>query len=174
MSAKRNIKYIVSGAVISACYVGLTFFSNLFGLAYAGVQFRISEALTVLPVFGTVSIPALTIGCFISNIASFNPIDMVFGTLATLISSLLTYYLRKIKFFGIPFLSVLAPVIVNALIVGAEIAFFFTEGTASAVSFIISALWVALGELTVCLALGIPLYFAVKGNQTLNKFFNIS
>mgnify|MGYP003290960371 CR=1 FL=1 len=172
MNAKKNIRYIVTGAVIASCYVGLTFFSNLFGLAYLGVQFRISEALTILPVFGTVSIPALAVGCFISNIASFNPIDMVFGTLATVLASVLTYYLKKIKFLGIPFLSFLAPVVVNALIVGFEIAFFFTEGTATAVSFILSALLVALGEFTVCFGLGIPLYFAVKNNGTLLNFFS--
>ena len=72
MQKQKTIHYIVLSAIIAAAYVALTFFSNIFGLAYGPIQLRISEVLTILPVFTPAAIPGLTIGCFISNIASFN------------------------------------------------------------------------------------------------------
>jgi len=160
---KKKINFIVEGALIAAAYVGLTFISNLLSLAYGPIQFRISEVLTILPIFTTSAIPGLCIGCFISNIvSSLGPIDMVFGTAATLIAALMTYFLRNIKIKGIPFLSFLPPVIINALIIGIEINFFFLPEGASVWGFITSALSVGLGELAVCLVLGTPLYLTLK------------
>ena len=89
------------------------------------------------------------------NLSSFNPIDLIFGTLATLISAILTYLLRKIKVFGIPVLSLLSPVIINAVTVGFELAYFMSGVSAS---FIVYAGFIALGEAVICLGLGIPFY----------------
>ena len=98
MSQKKDkINYIITSAIIAACYVALTFISNLFGLAYGPIQLRISEVLTILPVFTSAAIPGLSIGCFISNFASFNILDIFFGTFATLAAAILTYMLRNIK-----------------------------------------------------------------------------
>ena len=97
---------------------------------------------------------------------------MLFGTAATLIASLITYYLRNIKWRGMPILSALAPVIVNGLIIGFEIAFFFTEGNATLTSFLVSGLWVALGEIAVCVGLGLPLYSAVSKNNSILEFLH--
>ena len=159
---KAKIRFMVESALIAALYAGLTYLMGIFNLAYGPVQFRISEALTILPVFTSAAIPGLTIGCFIANIMSFSPIDMIFGTLASLIAALGTYYLRNIRFRGIPWLSFIPPVIVNALIVGLEIALFFTEGTASWLGFGVNAFTVGLGQAVVCFVLGIPLFLIVK------------
>ena len=125
---KNRINFIVTGALIAAAYAGLTFLSNVFSLAYGPVQFRVSEVLTLLPIFTPAAIPGVTVGCFIANIASFNAVDMIFGTAATLIAALLTYALRNITFKGLPLLAMLPPVIVNAVVIGLELAFFKLPG----------------------------------------------
>ena len=70
MTRKSKINYIVTGALIAALYAGLTYLSNIFGLAYGPIQLRFSEVLTILPVFTPAAIPGLTVGCFIANIGS--------------------------------------------------------------------------------------------------------
>lgn len=162
---KKRIKFIVESALIAALYAGLTYLMGVFNLAYGPVQFRISEALCILPVFTPAAIPGLTVGCFIANILSFSPIDMVFGTLASLLAAVCTYGLRNIKFKGLPWLSLLPPVVINAVIVGLEIAFFFTEGGASLVGFAFNALTVGAGQLVVCYGLGIPLYLIINRSR---------
>lgn len=162
MSKKKNLNFVITGALIAAIYAALTYLSNFFGLAYGPIQLRVSEVLTILPVFTPAAIPGLTVGCFIANIGSFNAADMVFGTFATFIAAVLTYYLRNINVKGIPCLSMLSPVIVNAFIIGFEIAVLFLPGGYSLWGFLISAFEVGLGELVVCFGLGIPFYLAVK------------
>lgn len=169
---KKRTHFLVISALIAALYAGSTYMMAFFGLSYGPIQFRISEALTILPVFTPSAIWGLTVGCFIANIFSYNPIDMLFGTAATLIASLLTYYLRNIKWRNLPILSALAPVIINGIIIGFEIAFFFTDGKASMTSFLVSGLWVALGELAVCAGLGLPLYSAVSKNNSILEFLH--
>ncbi len=162
ITRKEYTNYIITGALIAAVYAGLTYLSNAFGLAYGPVQLRISEILTLLPIFTPASIPGLTVGCFIANIGSFNAADLFFGTGATLIAAVLTYYLRNIKIKGLPFLSILSPVMVNAVIIGFEINWLFLPGKASLYGFLISALEVGIGEFIVCFCFGIPFYFIVK------------
>ncbi len=113
---------LAQGAVIAAAYTVLTWLAALVGLAYGPVQFRFSEALTILPLFTSAAVPGLTIGCLLSNILSgYGIYDMVFGTLATLLAALLTRAVRNVKFRGVPVLAPLPPVIFNALMVGLEI-----------------------------------------------------
>ncbi len=162
MSRKSKTQFIITGALIAAAYAGLTYLSNIFGLAYGPIQLRVSEVLTVLPVFTPAAIPGLTVGCFISNIGSFNALDLIFGTAATLIAAILTYYLRNIKFKNLPLLAFLPPVLVNAIVIGFEIAWFFLPEGYSFWGFIISGLQVGIGQLIVCYAFGIPFYLVTK------------
>lgn len=169
-NSKAKLQYITTAAIIAAVYAALTYFGAFFGLSYGPIQLRFSEVLTILPIFTPAAIPGLTIGCFIANIGSFNLLDMVFGTLATLIAAILTRLFKDIKFKGIPLLSLFPPVIVNALIIGFEIAIFFLPEGLSLYGFLISALQVGTGQLIVCYVLGIPFYFTVKKTKLL-KFF---
>lgn len=153
---KFSAKTLTLCGVIAAAYTALTYISAAFGLAYGPIQFRISEALTILPLFTPAAIPGLTVGCLLSNLASFNPIDLIFGTLATLLAAITTRDLRHITVFKIPILSILAPVLFNAIIVGIEISIFYL-GVFTLYGFLISALQVGLGELAVLSILGIPL-----------------
>lgn len=160
---QKQITALVQGAMIAAVYAAATYLSAVFGIAYGNVQFRFSEALTVLSVFTPAAIPGLTIGCAIGNISSpMGVVDIIFGSAATLLAAITARALRKVTVKGLPLLSLLMPVIFNALIVGAEIAFLLIEGETSFAVFAISALEVGAGELAVCLAGGIPLFYAVK------------
>ncbi len=162
MRIRNRLNFIITGALIAAAYVGLTYLSNVFGLAYGPIQLRLSEVLCVLPVFSPAAIWGVTLGCFIANIGSFNVIDMIFGTAATLIAALLTYSFRNVKLKQIPVISMLMPVLVNAVIIGLEISIFFLDNAASVWGYVISALQIGASELIVCVGFGIPFYLVVK------------
>lgn len=168
---KKTTKNLVVGALVAALYTGLTFMSSVFGMAYGPIQLRLSEALTVLPVFSPASVWGLSLGCFISNIMSFNPIDMIFGTVATLCAALLTYSARNIRFKGFPLVSLLMPVILNAAVVSAEIVV-FVEKNATLTAFCLSALWIAAGEAVTCVGLGGLIYTAVSKNSKLTELLS--
>ena len=85
---------ITQGAAIAAVYVALTMI--VAPIAFGPVQFRISEALCVLPYFLPSAVPGVTIGCFLANLlCGAAPLDVVFGSLATLIGAVGSYYLGK-------------------------------------------------------------------------------
>lgn len=159
---QKKLNYLVQGAVIAALYAALTYLASAAGLAYGSVQFRFSEALTVLAAFTPAAIPGLAVGCFIANLGSpLGMLDIVCGTAATLIAAVLTYKTRGVRIKGLPVLAPLFPVVTNAVIVGAEIAYLMPEGFSFPV-FWIQALWVGLGELVVCCIGGLPLAAAIE------------
>ena len=85
MSTSKRVRFLALGAVIAGLYAVLTYVAAAMNLAYGAVQFRFSEALTVLPVFTPAAVPGLALGCFIANLASpLGVVDWVFGTGATL------------------------------------------------------------------------------------------
>ena len=67
---KLSVRFLTESAVIAALYAAATYLSAAFSLAYGPVQFRLSEALTVLSTLTPAAIPGLTIGCIIGNISS--------------------------------------------------------------------------------------------------------
>ena len=93
-----KVRYLCYAAVIAALYVALTLVSGALGLASGAIQVRISEALCVLPFFMPAAIPGVTIGCFLYNLLFVgNILDIIFGTLATLIGAIGARLLRKWK-----------------------------------------------------------------------------
>ncbi len=154
---QKRAVFLAQAGVIAAAYAALTYVCALWGLAYGEVQFRFSEALTILPLFTPAAIPGLTLGCFIANIGSpFGIIDMLLGTLATLLAAIAVYLVRKVRWKNINFLAPLFPVLSNAIIIGLEISWFMPEGLTWA-GFLAAAVSVGLGELVVCYGLGLPL-----------------
>lgn len=109
----KKALYITQAAMITALYVVLTVFINAFNLASGAIQVRISEALCILPVFTPAAIPGLFIGCLLANLVTGAMIwDIIFGSLATLLGAIGTYYLRKTRFaFTLP------PVIANMIVI---------------------------------------------------------
>ena len=109
----RKTNNIVQGALIAALYTVLTIISNTLGLASGVIQIRLSEAMTILPVFTAAAVPGLCVGCFISNIiTACPPMDVLFGTMATFIGAVLTRQLANHKI-----LASLPPIIANTLII---------------------------------------------------------
>lgn len=146
---KINTAFIARTAVIAALYATLTI--ALSPISYGPLQFRVAEALTVLPLLFAEVVPGLTIGCFIANMAS-GPIDMVVGTLATLVAALMTRAFRKI-YFGI-----FPPIIINAFAVPV----IFLTIPDITTPYFFNVLTIFISQLGAVVLLGVPLYFAVK------------
>ena len=171
----KRARALAISAVIAAMYAVLTYVAAAMNLAFGPVQFRFSEALTVLPVFTPAAIPGLAIGCLISNLASpLGIVDWIFGTTATLCAAVCTYGLRNVCVKKVPLLAPLPPVVFNALLVGFEIACLSEGGTFSLANlsfagFLYGALSVGIGELVVCYVLGLPLLSALRRTKIEEK-----
>lgn len=163
-------------AMIAAIYAVITFAT--FFMSFGAVQYRISEALTVLPVFTASAIPGLGIGCALANLigalTGVNPvgyIDALFGTLASVLAAISTYYIGKIKNKPLKYsLAPVPPVLFNAIIVGFEISYFFV-GTLTWEVFLINAGSVLIGQAAVCYLLGVPLMIALERKDLYKKIF---
>ena len=113
MKNKRKIRGIAAGAIIAASYVVLTYIAAAFNLSSGAIQIRLSEALTILPIFTPYAIPGVFIGCLLANLLTGCAVtDVIFGSLATLIGAIGTYFLRKK-----PILATIPPILANAIIV---------------------------------------------------------
>jgi|GEM_PF-49386 len=146
---KLSVRFLTESAVIAALYAAATYLSAAFSLAYGPVQFRLSEALTVLSTLTPAAIPGLTIGCIIGNISSPMGIwDVLFGSAATLLGAVTGRMLRNVQIKKLPVLSSLMPVIFNAVIVGLEIVMLTPVEGGKLTAFAISALEVGAGELS--------------------------
>lgn len=168
----RRALFLVQGALIAAFYIVATLLASALDIAYGPVQFRISEALTILPVFTPAAIPGLAVGCLLSNLGSpYGIADWVCGTSATLLAAVATRMLRGVRFRGLPVLAALPPVLFNAAVVGAEIAFFLPEGFSMA-GFLGAALSVGAGELAVCVLLSFPLAALLERTGAAKKLFS--
>lgn len=137
--------------IVAGLYAALTLFLPI--PQYGGVQFRAAEAMTVLPFLFPEAIPGLAVGCFLANLlGSPMVLDWIVGTAATLIAALWTSRVRC------RWLAPLPPVVCNAVLVGAEIAWFMSpEGEAFWPAYALNAFTVGLGELLACYGLGMLL-----------------
>ena len=165
MSKTKTLsRFIVTAALIAAAYAALTYLSAALGLAYGGIQFRLSEALNILAAFTPAAVPGLMIGCVIGNIASpMGLVDIVVGTVATGLAAVSIRLIAKHCGKATPYLSIIPPTVFNAVLVGLEVTLFLTDGApVTLLGFTVIALEVALGEVVVCGALGVPLYYTVK------------
>lgn len=193
----KKVLFIAQAGIIAALYAALTLGQGaLFpGTTTAAVQFRVSEALNILALFTPAAIPGLTLGCVISNLQSIGqglPLDMIFGSLATLGSSVCMYFLRNavltcyvskrgnepkgffkaIAIREYPLFAMLMPALWNGVIVGWEIEFFFEHpDNFSLKSFAVLGGYVAIGELAVMLLLGSALYIALTKRKLDKKLF---
>ena len=160
---KFSAHQLATAGVIAAIYAALTLLLPI--PSYMGVQFRVAEALTILPFLFPEAVLGLTAGCFLANLfGSPLVLDWIFGTLATLLAALWTSRIKN------RWLAPLPPVICNALIVGAEVAFFMTrEGGAFVPAFLLNACTVGLGEALSCFLLGSLLLRALEQIPSLRQ-----
>ena len=141
-------RQMATAGIIAAIYAALTLLLPI--PQYGGIQFRVAEAMTVLPFLFPEAVPGLTVGCFLANLlGSPMPVDWIVGTAATLLAALWTSRLRRRALAPLP------PVICNMVLVGAEIAWFFpAEGMGFWAAFGLNALTVGIGEAAACFILG--------------------
>ena len=146
-SSDKTFNLVLSG-VIAAIYIVLGFITSAFGLSFGPIQFRLSEALYIVFLDTPAMIPGMVIGCAITNLFSpYGMIDVLIGSLATLLSALCAFGTRKLTIKKVPWLSMLVPVLINALMVGAEIAVLSTSSSATVVTFVTIMAQVAIGEI---------------------------
>ena len=150
---QNKVLFIAQAAMVAAIYVVLTLVGASF--SYGEVQVRISEALTILPVFTPAAIPGLFIGCLLSNILGGCILpDIIFGSLATLIGAIFTWMLRDRN----KFLAPLPPVIANMIVVP----FVLRYGYQVPLPIPFMMLTVGIGEVISCGVLGLILYTALN------------
>lgn len=148
----KSTLFIAQAAVIAAIYVVLTMVFAPF--SYGEVQVRISEALTILPVFTPAAIPGLFVGCLIANFLGGSIIlDVIFGSIATLIGAIFTYQLRSNKW-----LAPLPPIVANTIIV--PFVLFYGYGVNLPIPLMM--LTVGIGEVISCGVLGLILHTALS------------
>lgn len=143
MNKLKNTRFLIEAAIIAAIYAALTI---LIPGGSGQIQVRVSEALTVLPFFTPAAVPGLFIGCLIANlIVGAGIYDIIFGSLATLIATIITSKIKSKYFAPLP------PVIANAVIVA------LIWKLAANLPILVTMGFVALGEVVACYGLGLPL-----------------
>ena len=167
-----NARKIAFAGAIAALYAALTL--ALGGIAYGPIQFRIAEALCILPFFFPFSVWGLFIGCIIANMFSPYPLDVIIGPIATLLAALCTMRIGKPGNGSIraKIVACIPPVAINAVLVGALIAYYIagtSEAGSFAAAFLISGLQVGFGQMVVLYALGLPLMIYLPKSRVFDK-----
>ena len=152
----KKVLFLTQGAMIAALYVVLT---TIFApISFSEVQVRISEALTILPVFTPAAVPGLFIGCIIANILGGAVLpDIIFGSIATLIGAIFTWKLKDRS----PYLAPVPPIVSNAVIVP----FVLKYAYAVPLPIPVMMFTVGIGEVISCGIFGMVLYFALNKSR---------
>lgn len=147
-----KLNYLVRVAMIAAIYVILNI---IFApISYGPIQVRIAEALVVLPFIDPSAIIGLFIGCILANIyGGLGIVDIIGGSLCTLVAAYLTYKLKD------PKLAPLPPVLINAFGVSIYLHLLFD------LSYWITVLYIGIGEVIACYILGYPLLILLIKNK---------
>lgn len=153
---KITTRQLTVCGILAALYAVVTIATSSF--AYGPIQFRLADALCVLPFFAPYTTPGLFIGCLVANLFStVSALDIVVGSAATLIGCLLTARLRNRWLVPLP------TILANTLLVGAMLAYVYTPD-AFLSGFVTMGAQVAVGEIAVMAVLGYPLMFLLQKN----------
>ncbi len=148
----KNVNYLVKAGIIAALYVVLVLVFSF--SSFGPIQFRVAEALTILPFFTSAAIPGLFVGCLIANILGGAIIwDTIFGSLATLLAAYLSYKLRK-KMWLVP----VPPILINSVVVG--ILLKYAYGIPDGLMLLMGSVF--LGQFVAVFGLGMILLSALK------------
>ena len=160
--SRFTTRSITRAGLIAAIYVVLTLiFQPISFSMNSPLQFRVSEALTLLPILTADAVPGLFVGCLLANwLGGGVWFDVLLGSVATLLAALCS---RKTR--SKPLLAAIFPTIFNGLIVGPVVYFAYVRAPGDPVSvptLLINMGAVALGELVVCYVLGLPLLAGLR------------
>src|SRR6056297_3754771 len=151
-----NSKKLTRGAMIAGLYIVITYL--LAPVSFGPLQFRAAEALTVLPIIFPEAIPALFIGVFLSNIiGGLGLIDIIGGSLVTLLAAYGTYYFRD------SFIAYLSPILLNGFLISIYLHLLFE------IPYWITVVQISISEAVVVLFLGYPLIRVLKKRRTSHK-----
>ncbi len=151
-------KKVAKIALYAASYAVLTII--LSPISYGPIQVRISEFMTLFPFIDKLAIPGLFIGCVIANL--FSPagwIDVIFGSLFTLIAAYLTRKMPNVYIAPIP------PILINAFGVSLYLHLFFK------LPYLLNVLYIGVGETIATYIIGLPILLYILRNENLKKFF---
>ena len=174
MNSKNTTRRIAAAAVIAAAYAALTIV--LAPISYGPLQFRVSEALTVLPFLLPSSVWGIFIGCLLANLYTGSVLDIVFGSLATLLAGLLTArFGKKGDTVKNRLLGCLMPVLFNAVIVGAVLTWGyrfqeFPDNPLASYGF--NALTVGVGEAGVLYLIGYMLLRLLPRSKSVREWID--
>lgn len=157
----KKTRCLTEGALIAALYVVLTYATNMMGLANGVVQIRISEALCVLPAFTFPAVPGLFVGCAVANLLTGAALwDVLFGSIATLLGAIGTYYLGRGRFTAPIF-----PIVSNTLIIPMvlKLAYGVEQG------YLVLTLSIFAGEFISCGILGSFLYGGLRKTKLFER-----
>ncbi|MGM0603776.1 MAG: QueT transporter family protein [Bacillota bacterium] len=146
---KFKTNKLTRAAIIAALYVAVTYLLNPF--SYGPLQFRASEALTVLPIIFPEAVPGVFIGVLIANI--FSPaglIDVVGGSLVTLIAAYVTYRFKD------SIIAYLSPVVFNAFLISLYLYKFY------GIPYWVNVIQIGFSEAIVVFLLGYPMIKILK------------
>lgn len=154
----KKIRLMTESALIAAVYVALVLLFK--PISFGAIQFRIAEALCVLPFFSLSAVPGLAIGCLLGNFFSGAAMpDVIFGTFATLLAAILSYKLRTVS----KWLVCLPPILANAIIVPFVLQYAY--GVTDGYFFLFAT--VGIGEILAVGVLGNVLLLALEGKKEL-------
>ena len=155
----KKIRYLTEAAIVAALYVVLTLFSK--PLTFGFVEVRFSEALCVLPFLMPNSVWGLFIGCFIANIFNGSIIDILVGSLATLIGA---YLASKIK---IKWLCPIPTILSNTILIPFVIMNY--SGVWNISSYMLAAGGVLVSEIASVYIVGMILLLALEKNKLFKR-----
>lgn len=159
----RNIRFMVQASLIAAIYTALCMLLHPISFGFGGVELRVSEALTLMPVLTPAAVPGLFIGCLLSNLmGGATMLDVVFGSLTTLAAALLTRKLRRW-----PVWAALPPVLLNAAVIGALLRYAYGVP----MPLYLCMLSIGLGQAVACYLIGLPMMRMMR--RIPEKYFRV-
>ena len=165
MQFSKRTKNITVAATVAALYIALTMLSYAFGLDKGAIQLRLSEALAVLPAMSGAAVPGVFVGCLLSSLlCGGHPLDILFGSLVTLVAAVLCHSMRgalRFKFGALLFC--LPNILLNAIFI--PVLLIFVYGVPDAYPYLVVT--VGIGEALTTGVLGTLLLFTVRRHAIL-------
>lgn len=148
MKKQVDTKYITKASLIAGIYILLVLIQIPMGtIAFGPIQLRLAEGLALLPLVESAAVPGLFVGCLVSNLmlasfSAFGLVDIIGGSLVTLLAAYLTSK-SKSKWIG-----VIPPIALNSILVSIWVSYF------TSVPYVATAVGIGLGETASVILLG--------------------
>ncbi|NLY55387.1 MAG: QueT transporter family protein [Firmicutes bacterium] len=140
------LRGLLRAAIIAALYVILVWL--LAPVSFGPIQFRLAEALTLLPMLYVEAVPGLFVGVLLANLlGGLGLWDVFGGSLVTLLAAYITWRFRHK-----PVIAILSPIVCNAFLISLYLHYIFT------LPYWVMVLSIGASEAVVVLLAGVPLF----------------